>query len=384
MIPYRLPPVGNRIVTGPRSRQPEIDILFAPWQARYYASGTQALSAALIGASRSRPGRNQVLLPAYACPDLLSAVLFAGLVPRLVELAPGKPWMDLDTLANALDETVCAVIGVNLFGIDERYGRIRDAIADSGVVVIEDAAQTLPAESQWQGDLVILSFGRGKPVSLLGGGAVLTRGAVALDLLPVPTPPGRRRRLDRTRVAAYNLLLHPRAYWLPAALPLGLGGTRFRPLKELGALPRFAQRNLPANLAERYAHRQQPVRAVYSQSLALLLAENLSDLPLQCGVPLENALLRYPILLPDRESRDACWRALEARGLGASRLYGTVLPEIKNAPEGLGSADLFPGAREFANRLLTLPLHDAVDAEIARKAVAVIADTLYGGASSQS
>ena len=52
-------------------------------------------------------------------------------------------------------------------------------LADAaGAVLIEDSAQAFPRDGGgdfWQGDLVVLSFGRGKPVSLLGGGAVLYR-----------------------------------------------------------------------------------------------------------------------------------------------------------------------------------------------------------------
>ena len=83
---YQLPPAGNRITFSVDSNVP------LPWflssdRATFYHSGTAALAAAIIAAKTARAIHDaEVILPAYACPDLLSAAIFARVRPVLVDL----------------------------------------------------------------------------------------------------------------------------------------------------------------------------------------------------------------------------------------------------------------------------------------------------------
>lgn len=376
---YRLPPAGNPICWPSRpGSAADCERLFLPWRSAYHGSGTAALAAALVAASRLAPGRGYVALPAYGCPDLIAAVLCAGLQPRLVDLAPDSTRMDLRSLTRALGDDVCAVVGVDLFGLPEAYAGIRPMAEELGVALIQDAAQALPqADSDWQGDWVVLSFGRGKPVNLLGGGAVLTLDPQRAAALPRPLAarnlPGWWPRL---RGAAYNALLSPRLYWLPAKLPLGLGETRFRPLARIDAAPNFVGELLPANLALRRADLARGCRAELARALRPFADRGFIDIAERDDPGHRVALVRYPLLLADRAGRDRCWRALEAAGLGASRMYLTPLAGMPGVPVGLGRVQNFPNASAFAGRLLTLPLHLGVDSRIVSRLVDTIVAAL--------
>lgn len=49
-------------------------------------SGTAALSLSLIVAKTTNAEKNEVILPAYGCPDLVAAIEYAGLIPVIVDI----------------------------------------------------------------------------------------------------------------------------------------------------------------------------------------------------------------------------------------------------------------------------------------------------------
>ena len=133
---------------------------FLPYQPRYYASGTAALAAAIIAVIQSgKTDQPEVILPAYGCPDLVSATVFAGARPVLVDMEPDRPWMDLAQLSSRISPRTVAIVAANLFGISERLDQLRPIAERAGVVLIEDSAQAFPGGGEaaiWEGDLVVL------------------------------------------------------------------------------------------------------------------------------------------------------------------------------------------------------------------------------------
>ena len=364
-----LPPVGNAVTL--RAGKGWGTPAFPPWRSHWYGSGTAALAAALVAAKVAMPRGSsqpwQVILPAYGCPDLVAASRYAGLEVILCDLAPGLPYLDLQRLSQLLSARTAAVVAVDLCGIPERHAELRRVIAGgagSRALLIEDAAQAYPpgpgVAPAWQGDLVVLSFGRGKPVSLLSGGALFCPpdSAVAKRL---PPPSGRPLPLWRSWLAAtgYNLLRRPWLYWLPARLPLGLGATRYHPLPALEAPGRAINRWLPANLARVPVASAMLRRWREHLGKAGMLERGVIDLADACGCPPDSSLLRYPLLLPMQPARESI---AEAARLGVSRLYGESLSDLGDVRPHLGSqtGESVESARDFAARLITLPLHDQV------------------------
>ncbi len=350
----RLRPVGDRIATV---RAPAaLDSVFPNMNAvAFYRSGTAALAAALRLAVERGPAQPEVILPAYGCPALVAAARFAGAEPILVDLEFERPWLSLDAVAEAVSAKTVAVVAVNLLGCGERVAELRDLIGDA--MLVEDSAQHL-SESGPRGDLVILSFGRGKPLSVLGGGAVLSpTSELSLVGPPVDRQGGWAHRL---KLEAYNLLTHPLAYGMLERLPgLRIGETRYEALQAIAPIQESCLARLPPNL-ERYRRRERRVE----EALATLVAQapGISSLPALCGAT--GPFLRYPVLARDAEHAKTLMQRLD--GLGVTRLYEVPLVGIDGVEALVSVRGDTPNARDFASRLLTLPTHeDVTNADLA-------------------
>jgi len=371
---YQLPPVGNPVRLSCEYPAEDLIKTFGDaYQPYYFASGTAALAAAISVAIRLKAiDEPEVILPAYGCPDLISAAIFAGAKPVLVDLEADRPWMNLEQLSAKLNEKTVAIIAVNLFGISERLEQLRPLAEKEGALLIEDSAQAFPSGGEnniWQGDLVVLSFGRGKPVSLLGGGAVLhDTGNSRADELTRLLSEGNSRseRSRKSRIAfwlkakLYNGMISPRLYWLPQSLPfLHLGETRFHPLKSLEGIDPLRLSMLASNV-KAYQHDSMTTQNKLYEMLGQsdLSHSDITDLSRSCENTKERRLLRYPLLV-GKAIRDQLYSELQRYGLGVSRMYPTILPEISGL-EALQQQGEFPEASSFAKRLLTLPTHSQV------------------------
>lgn len=368
---YQLPPVGNPIcLTANRGAGSSAQLFGAGYQSRYYASGTAALAVATSTAIQlKKVDEPEVLLPAYGCPDLISAVLFAGAKPILVDLATDRPWMDLEQLPSKLSPNTVAIIAVNFCGISERMEQLRPFAKQAGALLIEDSAQAFPSKSEgdiWQGDLVVLSFGRGKPVSLLGGCALLYNRKKLGDRNFTSMLPDEMTQVDaglqgqiafRLKARLYNWVINPRIYWLLHKLPfLHLGETRYKPLHSIDEMACAIQQMLPANI-EFYQNDSMERQDKICEVLDRFNLENseIIDLPRLCGNTKERRLLRYPLLI-EKKRRERLYSELQQHGLGASRMYPAVLPEIAGLGKVLQQEE-FPRAKSFAERILTFPTH---------------------------
>ncbi len=382
---YQLPPAGEPvIVPGDSPVSSDLGGLFAPYVPSFYGSATSALAATLVAAiARARPPSPEVLLPAYGCPALVSAVLFAGARPRLVDLERDRPWMDLNGLRAALSPNTVAVVGVDLFGIPERYSAIREIISRTGIVLVQDSAQVLarPVDARWLGDYVVLSFGRGKPVSLFHGGAVLARDDVlsrARPLPPLQTPARRGQSGMVWRARFYNLLSSAWLYWLPAGLPfLGLGETRYRPLTLIEAADPLLMGWLPANIRAHWTRGDDIQRSIH-RMLGELADNRFVDLPGVCARDATTLrLLRYPILVSDPDVRQRLFDCLGRRGLGASPMYPSALPGVSGLERLFGGVSC-THADSFSRQIVTLPVHSRVRARDIQHMRACFAHTSCG------
>ncbi len=351
-----LPPAGHPIALQRSADLPR----FPGYRALWLQSGTAALSAAMIAARLQRPDivDPEIILPGYGCPDLVAAAEFAGVRAVLVDIGANDPAYDLSELAAALTPNTVAVVAVNFLGIRERLSELRRAAP--GVALIEDNAQWFPEPvSALSADFVSLSFGRGKPVSLLGGGAVLIRetfGAALDSRLPVqPAIPDSASY--GIKVRAYNALLQPWLYGCLSRNPaFKLGQTVFKPLESLQQMPETRRQLLVANV-QIYLSRPRLIEAELSD----IVQRNprLVDLSGTAGER-SGRLLRFPLLCADREMRDRLLSAMREAGLGATAMYKQALPQIEGVAQRVTVRGELVNAQAFADRLISLPTHAGV------------------------
>jgi dTDP-4-amino-4,6-dideoxygalactose transaminase len=354
-----LPPVGNRILL----KRGNVPPLFNGYRSHWVNSGTAALSLALMIARKRRLDvqKPAVVIPAYGCPDLVAAALFAGVTPLLADIDPNDPGYSLDSFAKALTPDTVAVVAVNFLGIRERLGDLQKMIsANTDALLIEDNAQWFPEPMNGKeliADLACLSFGRGKPVSLLGGGALLIREGSGLEVPPdvVGGPQGPGIAFV-PKVIAYNALLHRYLYWLVNRNPLfSLGRTILKPLADIRSLDATRLQFVGA-CANNYLAQKRSLENDLAEALGAFRSLG----ALAVNAERWGRLLRYPVLCKDEQTRDATLAKLNAAGLGATAMYRLPLVEIAGVAEKVRLLGDCRGAKAFASRLLTLPVHQSV------------------------
>jgi len=377
MLSY-IRPVGESIST----RQDKPIDGYASYNMQFYASGTmalqQALSLAKQNADSSQP---EVLLPAYACPDLISACVGAGVNAVLVDIESAtSPFPSIETIKQHTNKNTIAIILVNFLGISPKPS-LFDAARALGLLIIEDRAQCFiaPEEaSQLIGDYVIFSFGKGKPVSLLGGGALLIKTKPSLINTSPPSfandPTSEKHAPEKKNsklpwlIRLYNLIVLPFFYYLLMKTPgLSIGATHYHAPKKIAPLDSDRRSLLRANIDKQYR-----ARSKQTQKELYTLCEHSTAIQTLSSIKFAPALLRFPMLCKDLATRDSLVTKLNKHGIGASKMYQTILPKINGTPlSETEQQKSYPNAQQFANRLLTLPCHSGVNTTNLQKMSAI-------------
>jgi dTDP-4-amino-4,6-dideoxygalactose transaminase len=368
---FALPPVRRAVPLkrGHSGARLSMERFFGNRRIALYSSGTAALAQAMANCvSRSSVQTPEVIIPAYGCPDLVAACVHASAYPRLVDVAPSHWSYDLGALKSTLSPNTAAIVAINLLGLGDGSAELSRICGERHIPLIQDNAQCLPRESvDWPGEYIVLSFGRGKPLNLLHGGALISPLADRDALSVSPPHFTRRERLLSSRAAAiaFNVLTRPAIYRIFSALPgTGLGEVIYKPLISSTLLP---ERAWPRVATAFELYRQEPSYRREIWARALEEWSSLGIVAYACpGSPLPAEPLRLALLAPHRAGRDILVDSLSRAGLGASRFYGTDLTGVAGIPEVVKDQGPFPNASALADRFLTLPTHALVNVDAVR------------------
>ncbi len=343
---------------------------FSPFRIKLYQSGTASLSAAILASIKlsNRSARvAEILLPAYACPDLVSAVLYARAKPVLVDLEQDSPYLSLSQIKEKISDSTVAIIAVNFLGIPDQVTQIRQVCDEHGLFLIVDSAQWFPKTGDtgsWAGDFNIISFGRGKPVNLLSGGAVLTLHVDYFHTLTDVAPEDIgiiKKSIQMIKVLVYNIAIRHYFYGMFTHFPgLNIGETIYKPLTAISSMGSFHQQLIKSNI-KKYKCQKSVLMEIHNK-LKAIAGPNLVDLFPHNSIGGSTVLLRYPILIKDRTIRDKFYH--QAKDYGVSILYSRPLNEISGLKEILDSQSSFPQASRFSDYLVTLPTHEHVDEKL--------------------
>ncbi|MBU0681030.1 MAG: DegT/DnrJ/EryC1/StrS family aminotransferase [Proteobacteria bacterium] len=302
----------------------------------------------------------EILVPGYTCYSLAAAVVKAGCKVAVYDMDPHTFQPDLADVKRKINSRTLAVVGQHLLGVQSDINSLARIAHESGIVCVEDSAQYLTeanAASQ-QGraaDFTVFSFGRGKPLPLGGGGALIASKAPELvrldhdfDVLTAKSP-------HCLLPFVVQIFSRPYFYWILEKLPLGLGRTVYDPAFSVSAMPLLYQRIGSASLSA--LARLNRHRSAIGHIYHILFAKEGGGGDL-AGMP---PLIRYPLLVSNQQ--DAQSLAM----LGIRQFYPHALCDLPALSTSLaGDGRPTPGAREIANRLVTLPTHLAVNEKIAR------------------
>lgn len=324
--------------------------------------------------------RQEVIVPAYSCPDLVTATLAAGLRPVFCDVDPYTLDFDEEALWQLLGDRTLAVIHVHLLGLPRPTPQVAELAQAAGAVLVEDACQALGA--RWDGrpvgvlsEMGCASFGHGKPFSLGGGGVIFVqserwREQMADVVARLPLPGGRAAALIWGRLILLELLMQPNGYWLATRLKLRWTADDERqwthPVRRLSRIQAAIGRHALPEIGRLNRARQEIGRA---------LTTSLADAPglrlLTAPGAAEPIYLRFPVLVENAGRRDQLLARLLTTGIEASKMYPRALPHTFSQL----SAGHYPGAVTVAQQLLTLPTHLFVRPADVARLVAVLRET---------
>jgi dTDP-4-amino-4,6-dideoxygalactose transaminase len=339
----------------------------------FFGSGSEALLH-LFKAAKVATRRSIVAMSAYTCPDVAVAAIRAGC--RVWPLEPDERNFAIhssDRLEAELGRVAVVVLS-NLYGIAEPLNEWIKASHTKGFVLVDDACQA--ALSSRDGFTVgsspdvfgIFSFGRGKALCGIGGGAIRlppgrpgsVLGDIAAGITKAAGENGGRRNVvrDFAKLSAIYLLERPELYSIPANIPaLELGKTRIELDFDLQATTpvEFAAAIVQLQSADR--ERSIRVRNANAWSSALSRFSNLLSLP---EISVEDVPLRYPVLLHSDSLKTRLGPVLERFGVSGS--YPRSLSGYREIASSLISSAT-NAADSIAARVLTFPVHRHVRSE---------------------
>lgn len=328
--------------------------------------------------------RNEIILPAYTCYSLAASAVKAGLRPRLVDVDVHSLDFDFEELERADFGNVLAVVATNLYGLPNNLPRLSELAQDRGVFLIDDAAQAMGAEvggrkSGTWGDAGLFSFDKGKNVSAIDGGVVVTnsdRVAAALEAETASlTGPGLMESCSGVAKAlVYFAMLRPWLYWIPNRIPqLELGKTAFttefplqRPGRPLVALALTMMRRLDEFTQGRTRNAMHLLRGLAHANGIQRIEPQPNSAPVY---------LRLPLLIDGRVSRDRLIEKLRGIGIGATGSYPASLADVPEVQATLANPGArADGGRYLAAHIVTLPTHPFVtQPDVTRTLAALIA-----------
>jgi dTDP-4-amino-4,6-dideoxygalactose transaminase len=323
----------------------------------FFVSSGKAALYLILTALKSISNRRQVVIPAYTCFSVPSAIKKAGLEIKLCDIDLSTLHFDDRQLEKTVTEETLCVVPNHLFGIPEEMDRIDQLCKKKGVFVVEDAAQAMGGNYRGKplgtlGDVGFFSLGRGKNITCGSGGIVVTNsGPIAEALSPIysdlPLPGAGETFSEYVQLLLMVFFIRPALYWFPAGLPfLKLGQTLYHenfPVKRLSGVKVGLLRNWRTRLEKSNRLRVEAaadfIRRLHLKSF---------------GDPL--AYLRLPVLMQSREQKERLCIESREKGLGVSPMYPSAINEV--AEIGLDfKGEAYPSAMEAAERLVTLPTH---------------------------
>lgn len=211
-----------------------------------YHSGRSALAAALVALA---PKGSKVVLPGLTCIAVVRAIRAAGLVPTFTDIDRATLQYDFTSLEKVLKQGgVSAVIVQNTLGLPTDIKQVERLQKQYSFAIVEDLAHsagrvyTDGREMGTVGAATILSFGKGKAIDTITGGALILRDAQ----YAMPNQPAQRvRRKVQRRDRWYPLL----GWWSRALWHVRLGRLFLGGCVKLGWIERSADTALDLDVA---------------------------------------------------------------------------------------------------------------------------------------
>lgn len=328
------------------------------------SSGKAALYLILRSLKSLRPARSEVLIPAYTCFSVPSAIVRAGLEVTLCDIDASSLDFDRKLLREGVTNRTLCVVPNHLFGIPSRMDDIVELCRERNVFVLEDAAQAMGGRHADRllgtvGDVGFFSLGRGKSVTCGSGGIIVTNSevigrAIDKEYSRLAFPRIKDDVGEYMKAVMMSLFIRPQLYWIPAALPfLKLGRTFFDSM-----FPAMRLSSMQAGLCIDWRRRLETALSVRKKQAAMFCRRLKGQEPV--GGVSSLPYLRLPFLVESRDSKRKICAASNGKGLGITQMYPFPINDVPQIAHRFTGA-AFPVARFVAEHLVTIPLHKWVN-----------------------
>jgi dTDP-4-amino-4,6-dideoxygalactose transaminase len=315
-------------------------------------SGRAVLYLLLEALKRKDEENRDEVIPGYTAAK-------AGLKIRVYDIDPQTLSPDLDSLRRSASSRTLAIISQHLFGIPTPIDGLEEIAQKTGVYLIEDAAQGLGGTLNGRplgtmGDFGFFSFGRGQPLPVGCGGALVGEDQNILSELESKVASRDFTQLITT--SATQVISWPGLYWIPEMLPLGLGETIFDPNFDVAGMPLMSQRLAEKSMAildDLNTHRRHLAKTYKEAFDEHIISDPKGSTPVYTRFP----LMAGPGSIPK-----------ELKRLGVRRMYPKAIVDEKIIKPYLGNQQVSTlGAAQIAQNLITLPTHTGITENLAKE-----------------
>lgn len=338
--------------------------------ANLFSSGKAALVDVLLRARQHRrdvTGEDEptawLVCGAYTCPDVAAAAVRAGFRLALCDVDPQTLAIRWASLPIEIGQ-ITAVVHSNLYGIPEPLAPAAlFTVPPWNPVVIDDASQSALAATAGGlvgargADASIFSFGRGKALSGIGGGANLfSQRLSTVSGATLRKAAFRDEAVDGVRGVLLWLLARPELYGIPAQIPaLGIGETHYDGDFSIAEPSRMQTAYAFSRMCAIDASRR---TAEFARTAWLEVFRDTSHFPIESsadGAEIRGS--RFAVLCESGAARSRLTARL--RRFGATVSYPRTLDEYPEL-SGHWKRETLGGATLVRDQILTLPCSDVV------------------------
>ncbi|MDO8141977.1 MAG: aminotransferase class V-fold PLP-dependent enzyme [Candidatus Brocadiales bacterium] len=345
-------------------------------------SGTTAFYV-ILKALKTISRKTEVVLPAYTAPSLILPIRKAELKPVLCDISLKTFNMDIQSIERCINKNTLCIVPVHMFGLPMNMEDVMKIAQQHSLIVVEDAASSLGTTIHDRptgifGDIGFYSFNRGKNLSTLSGGCIVTdredvASAIKTECGLLPEL-GLVSKLKITaKLIALALAVRPLFYTIFYDLISKLKYTTLHTDFDSFTYTKFQAgvgcalfKQASKILNKRYDHGM-----FLFDMLAHLKGIRLPEL-IPHTVPVFN---QFPVLFNDENVKEACFEKINGSGIESTKLYPDPIHRVYNLGYDLDK-DPYPNATYFSRRLLLIPIHPMMNIEKLSMIVNIIKESL--------
>jgi len=138
----------------------------------------------------------EIIMPAYTCVVVAHAILLSGNIPRFVDITLSDYNMDLEQVAEVINENTRVIVATHIFGYPLDVDRLKNIVRDAEnrfgnkILIIQDCAHAFGARMRGNlvcnsGDAALFGLNISKVITSIFGGMITTNDSALAERLRI-------------------------------------------------------------------------------------------------------------------------------------------------------------------------------------------------------